>query len=90
MAKLLNLQEWANSTYSTPPSLSTLRRWAREGRIYPAPELHGKEYKVQPDAIYVDPSKKNLRPKSKRLALPTGGTLLERLTHGEKASSLRR
>ncbi|HIH4878300.1 excisionase [Citrobacter sp. Cf079] len=90
MAKLLNLLEWANSTYSTPPSLSTLRRWAREGRIYPAPELHGKEYKVQPDAIYVDPSKKNLRPKSKRLALPTGGTLLERLTHGEKASSLRR
>ncbi|MBJ8823560.1 excisionase [Citrobacter europaeus] len=90
MAKLLNLLEWANSTYSTPPSLSTLRRWAREGRIFPAPELHGKEYKVQPDAIYVDPSKKNLRPKAKRIALPAGGTLLERLTHDEKASSLRR
>ena len=90
MAKLLNLLEWANSTYPTPPSLSTLRRWAREGRIFPAPELHGKEYKVQPDAIYVDPSKKNLRHKAKHLALPTGGTLLERLTHGEKASSLRR
>lgn len=90
MAKLLNLQEWANTTYSTPPSLSTLRRWAREGRIFPAPELHGKEYKVQPGATYVDPSKNNLRAKPKHLTLPAGGSLLERLTHGEKASSLRR
>ncbi|EPJ5334007.1 excisionase [Enterobacter cloacae] len=90
MAKLLNLLEWADLTYSKPPSLSTLRRWAREGRIYPAPELHGKEYKVLQDATYVDPSKKNLRSIPKHLKLPTGGTLLERLTHGEKASSLRR
>lgn len=90
MAKLLNLLEWAEETYSKPPSLSTLRRWAREGRIYPAPELHGREYQVQPGATYVDPSKKNLRKKPKHLKLPAGGTLLERLTHGEKASSLRR
>lgn len=90
MAKLLNLQECAAEVYTTPPSLSTLRRWTREGRIYPAPELHGKEYKVQPDAIYVDPRKKNLRAKPKHTKLPSGGTLLERLTHGEKASTLRR
>lgn len=90
MAKLLNLQEWAGEVYTTPPSLSTLRRWTREGRIYPAPELHGKEYKVQPDAIYVDPRKKNLRAKPKHTKLPSGGTLLERLTHGEKVSTLRR
>ena len=90
MAKLLNLQEWAAEVYTTPPSLSTLRRWTREGRIYTAPELHGKEYKVQPDAIYVDPRKKNLRAKPKNTKLPSGGTLLERLTHGEKASTLRR
>ncbi|CAH3427429.1 excisionase [Enterobacter hormaechei] len=90
MAKLLNLQEWAAEVYTTPPSLSTLRRWTREGRIYPAPELHGKEYKVQPDAIYVDPRKKILRAKPKHTKLPSGGTLLERLTHGEKASTLRR
>ncbi|HCL5922584.1 TPA: excisionase [Citrobacter amalonaticus] len=90
MAKLLNLQEWADLTYSKPPSLSTLRRWVRNGRIFPAPELHGKEYKVQPDAIYVDPRKKNLRVKPKHTKLPSGGTLLERLTHGEKASTLRR
>ncbi|HFQ6850561.1 TPA: excisionase [Enterobacter cloacae] len=90
MAKLLNLQEWAAEVYTTPPSLSTLRRWTREGRIYPAPELHGKEYKVHPDAIYVDPRKKNLRAKPKHTKLPSDGTLLERLTHGEKASTLRR
>ncbi|ELO4292071.1 MULTISPECIES: excisionase [Enterobacter] len=90
MAKLLNLQEWAAEVYTTPPSLSTLRRWTREGRIYPAPELHGKEYKVQPNAIYVDPRKKNLHAKPKHTKLPSGGTLLERLTHGEKASTLRR
>lgn len=90
MAKLLNLQEWAAEVYTTPPSLSTLRRWTREGRIYPAPELHGKEYKVQPDAIYVDPRKKNLRAKPKHTKLPSGSTLLERLTHAEKASTLRR
>ncbi|MCK7405520.1 excisionase [Enterobacter roggenkampii] len=90
MAKLLNLQEWAAEVYTTPPSLSTLRRWTREGRIYPAPELHGKEYKVQPDAIYLDPRKKNLRAKPKHTKLLSGGTLLERLTHGEKASTLRR
>ncbi|MEW8792305.1 excisionase [Klebsiella michiganensis] len=90
MAKLLNLLEWAAEVYTTPPSLSTLRRWTREGRIYPAPELHGKEYKVQPDAIYVDPRKKNMRAKPKHTKLPSGGTLLERLTHGAKASTLRR
>lgn len=37
MAKLLNLQEWADLTYSKPPSLSTLRRWAREGVFTPPP-----------------------------------------------------
>ncbi|QLY50295.1 excisionase [Citrobacter freundii] len=61
MAKLLKLQEWASRVYETPPSLSTLRRWCREGRIYPAPERHGKEYRLVPDSIYVSPSKKNLR-----------------------------
>ncbi|HFF8547232.1 TPA: excisionase [Kluyvera cryocrescens] len=90
MAKLMNLLEWANSVYSTPPSLSTLRRWCREGRIYPAPERHGKEYRLLPDSIYVDPSKKNLRPKAARQELPTKGTLLERLKHGEQAGTLRR
>ncbi|HIB5469009.1 MULTISPECIES: excisionase [Klebsiella pneumoniae complex] len=90
MAKLLTLLQWACAHYETPPSLSTLRRWTREGRIYPAPELHGKEYKVTPDAQYVDPSKKKLKPKPNNFDVPKNGTLLERLTHGEKARTLRR
>lgn len=90
MAKLLTLLQWAGEQYETPPSLSTLRRWTREGKIFPAPELHGKEYKVEPDASYVDLSKKKLRAKPKHLKPPSTGTLLERLTHGEKASTLRR
>lgn len=89
MAKLLNLREWAAEVYSLPPSLSTLRRWVREGKIYPAPELHGKEYKLRPDAIYVNPSKKNLRLKPQHLKIPSKGTLLERLQNAE-ASPLRR
>ncbi|WP_413722657.1 excisionase [Sodalis sp. RH24] len=91
MAKLLNLQEWANEVYSTPPSLSTLRRWVREGRIYPAPELHGKEYRIIPGAIYVDPKKKALKriaPRQKRTS--STGTLLEKIENGEKAGTLRR
>ncbi|NUU68178.1 excisionase [Enterobacteriaceae bacterium BIT-l23] len=88
MAKLLTLLQWADAHYETPPSLRTLQRWTREGRIYPAPELHGREYKVQHDAVYVDPSKKNLKPK--HVKLPSKGTLLERLKHGEQASPLRR
>jgi hypothetical protein len=90
MAKLLTLLEWAGEHYKTPPSLRTLQRWTREGLIYPAPELHGREYKVHPDAVYVEPSKKNLKPKPKHVKLPTKGTLLERLKHGEQASPLRR
>lgn len=90
MAKLLTLLQWADDIYKTPPSLSTLRRWTREGRIYPPPELHGKEYRVVSDACYVDPSKKKLKQKVNKLNLPKTGTLLERLTHGEKANSLRR
>ncbi|HBM2813507.1 TPA: excisionase [Enterobacter hormaechei subsp. xiangfangensis] len=73
-----------------PEAAGSASARARQGRIYPAPELHGKEYKVQPDAIYVDPRKKNLRARPKHTKLPSGGTLLERLTHGEKASTLRR
>jgi predicted site-specific integrase-resolvase len=51
---LLTLQEWANHAYETPPALNTLRRWAREGRIQPAPEKHGRSYFVQPEARYVE------------------------------------
>jgi predicted site-specific integrase-resolvase len=90
MPKLLNLQEWASEVYSTPPSLSTLRRWVREGRIYPAPELHGKEYRLLPDAIYVDIKKKKFQRMTTKKRTRSTGTLLEKLQYGEKATTLRR
>lgn len=90
MAKLLTLLQWAAEKYETPPSLRTLRRWTQQGCIYPAPELHGREYKVRPDAVYVDTSKKNLKQKPKHVKLPSKGTLLEKLKYGEQASPLRR
>ncbi|QCG95028.1 excisionase [Azospirillum sp. TSA2s] len=54
--KLLTLEEWANANYASPPGIKTLQRWARERKIYPPPEKHGKEYKVQPGARYLDPT----------------------------------
>lgn len=84
MAKLLNLQEWANSTYSTPPSLSTLRRWVREGRIYPCPQLHGKEYKLHPDSVYISPRKNGKNALAHISSTGAGETLLEKIRHGEK------
>lgn len=85
MVKLLNLQEWARATYSRPPSLSTLRRWAREGRIYPCPELHGKEYKLHPDSVYINPRKLVRNPNVHSHTVVAGNSLMEKLRHGEKA-----
>lgn len=85
MSKLLNLLEWASETYSKPPSLSTLRRWVREGKIYPAPELHGKEYKLHPGSVYVNPRKPVRKPNLSAVSIRGGNTLLEKLKRGETA-----
>ena len=50
--KLL-LTEWAAKNYSPPPSLFTLRRWAREGEIWPPPERVGKFWMVEETAVRV-------------------------------------
>lgn len=44
------LTEWAARNYSPPPSLFTLRRWARDGEIWPAPEKTGKHWMVEETA----------------------------------------
>lgn len=55
---LVTLTTWAEDTYpDNPPAIVTLRRWARNGNIYPHPELHGREYRVDPDAFYIKPNK---------------------------------
>ncbi|AXD33176.1 excisionase [Salmonella enterica] len=59
---LVTLKEWGKLIYrDNPPSVSTLRRWARNGNIYPAPEKHGRSYRVIPDAFYINPRKTGLK-----------------------------
>ena len=66
MAKLLTLEEWCDDNYkSNKPSIQTLWRWARNGYIYPAPEKHGRQYRVQPNAIYINPKDVRLGKKIK-------------------------
>jgi predicted site-specific integrase-resolvase len=47
------LTEWASRHYSPAPSLFTLRRWARDGEIYPPPEKAGKFWMVDERAVRV-------------------------------------
>ncbi len=87
--ELITLKEWGRRIYGTAaPSMGTLRRWAREARITPPAEKHGRSYFVEPDARYVD--YRALKAEAQRRARearqpPSGGRLVERLTHGGKA-----
>nr|PZN75086.1 MAG: excisionase [Pseudomonadota bacterium] len=52
--RLITLEAWARARYAEGgPSRWTLRKWAREGKIYPHPEKHGRSYYVREDARYV-------------------------------------
>lgn len=48
--KKVPLPDWAATHYSPPPSLWVLRKWAREGQIWPAPERVGRDWYVREDA----------------------------------------
>lgn len=55
-AKLLRIEEWITARYGEGgPALLTVRRWIRDGNIFPAPEKHGRAYYLRPDARYIDP-----------------------------------
>lgn len=80
MAKM-TLEEWAADQFKTPPSQNTLRKWAREGRIAPAPVKHGRSYYVEADAHYSEPEQPAVR--------VMGGSLLSRIEnarYGTKAA----
>lgn len=69
MSKLVTLEDWAKATYGErPPGIATLRRWARDARIYPAAVKHGRTYFVQPDAEYVDAARLRYGPKKLQAA----------------------
>ncbi|MEB8638614.1 excisionase [Cronobacter muytjensii] len=81
--KMLTLQRWAAEKYEEPPPIGTLRRWARNGNIYPPPELHGTRYRVREDAVYIRPNKyaKSLDAHQSRKF--TSKSLVGRLINGE-------
>jgi hypothetical protein len=54
-AKRIPLTEWAQQV-APAPSARTLRRWVREGRIYPRPKKFGRSYFADPNARYIDAS----------------------------------
>lgn len=52
--KWLTLERWAESRFpENAPHIGTLRRWARDGKIQPAPKKHGRSYYVPETAEYV-------------------------------------
>ncbi|MEI7375629.1 excisionase [Dickeya chrysanthemi] len=82
MTKLLTLEEWRERKYSDkPPTIQTLQRWARAGKIYPAPEKHGREYRVNEDAIYINPKSFSLAKKMVQ-DNPALSPLMEKVIHG--------
>jgi hypothetical protein len=49
------LTDWAARAFPVrTPHIQTLRRWARDGNIRPAPIKAGRQYYVAPDAEYMD------------------------------------
>ncbi|EAA9297762.1 excisionase [Salmonella enterica subsp. enterica] len=84
---LVKLKTWGKLNYpDDPPPLTTLRRWARNGNIYPPPELQGRTYRVDPDAFYIQPNKSGLALEQHHPNGRTGkkSALLERLINESK------
>lgn len=53
-AQEIPLETWASAKFGEhAPSIGTLRRWARDGKIYPVPRKVGRGYMVTPGADYV-------------------------------------
>jgi predicted site-specific integrase-resolvase len=52
---LMPLDAWASAKFGVhAPCVGTLRRWARDGKIFPAPKKIGRSYYVSERAEYVD------------------------------------
>ena len=56
--KQVTLENWAANHFDPPPSLWTLRKMVREGRIDPPAVKVGKSYYVQEDARPIDPNRR--------------------------------
>lgn len=60
MRKQITLEAWAEAQFDPPPSRYTLRKWARNCRIFPVPQKVGREYRVDPHARYIGNNYENM------------------------------
>jgi predicted site-specific integrase-resolvase len=54
------LQDWAEMHYKPAPSAWVLRKWVREGEIYPPPEKVGVSYYVETHAKRINAQRPTL------------------------------
>lgn len=48
------LPKWAAAQFGADaPSVQTLRRWCRDGKLFPIPEKNGRSYFIEETARYV-------------------------------------
>lgn len=53
LPRLLTLERWAQHVFGDgAPHMNTVRRWARDGMLYPAPIKMGRTYYVRPETSY--------------------------------------
>lgn len=53
MSRLIRLDTWSRNEYGNDaPDQRTLRRWARDGHLFPPAEQHGKCWFVLPETKY--------------------------------------
>jgi hypothetical protein len=56
----ISLEKWGAKNYDPAPHIDTLRKWAREGRIYPPAAKVGKAYYVDENAVFSDDARPRL------------------------------
>ncbi|ELI7923481.1 excisionase [Yersinia enterocolitica] len=69
---MLTLEQW-NRTLPKPRNLDTIRRWARNGQIWPPPIFDGHQYFVQENAIKLLP-KQQYKPVNNLITRIQNGT----------------
>ena len=57
--KQLTLEKWGEKVFDPAPSVRTMRKWARTGKIQPEPMKIGRTWRVLECAEYVEPEPEN-------------------------------
>lgn len=84
--KLITLQQWNDKVFGGRYTINTLRSWARNGYIYPAPHKIGKDWMVEDLAQYRKPAKLVQMPDNIDLSIiPTDPLVLHILNQRQAA-----